>query len=127
MGGFAAIRQTDLMVQRRPADEDTSRPVDLRDGEGRVRVVLVDDSANIRVLVRTHLELDGRFAVVGEAADGRAAVQLARDLRPDAVVLDLAMPVMDGLHALPLIRDAAPPTKIVVLSGFDEGHMVDEA
>ena len=65
--------------------------------------------------------------VVGEAADGEDAVRLATELRPDLVLLDLAMPRMDGLQALPLIREAVPGVRVVVLSGFEDSVMADRA
>jgi len=88
-----------------------------------IRVLLADDTPDIRKLLRVNLELDGRFEIVGEAADGAEAVALTRFLRPDAVVLDLAMPVMDGLQAAPLIRQCSPESRILVLSGFDHTRM----
>jgi DNA-binding NarL/FixJ family response regulator len=91
-----------------------------------VRVVLADDVADIRDLMRMLLERSG-FEVVGEAADGDEAVTTARRTQPDLVVLDLAMPSMDGLQALPRIREEAPDAKIVVLSGFQADQMSDEA
>ncbi|MDQ4142907.1 MAG: response regulator transcription factor [Actinomycetota bacterium] len=94
---------------------------------GPIRVVLVDDTTEIRRLLRMTLEMDGRFDVVDEAGDGAAAVKLVGERQPDAVVLDLAMPVMDGLQAIPEIREQAPGAKIVVLSGFDADQMSEEA
>lgn len=88
-----------------------------------IRVLLADDTPDIRKLLRVNLELDGRFEIVGEAADGAEAVALTRSLCPDAVVLDLAMPVMDGLQAAPLIRQCSPESRILVLSGFDHARM----
>lgn len=88
-----------------------------------IRVLLADDTAEIRRLLRLNLELDGRFEIVGEAADGAEAVALAGSLLPDAVVLDLAMPVMDGLQAIPVILESSPASKILVLSGFDHSRM----
>lgn len=90
---------------------------------GRIRVLLADDTRDIRRLLRLNLELDGRFEIVGEAADGAEAVALASSLRPDAVVLDLAMPVMDGLQAIPVILESSPASRILVLSGFDHSRM----
>jgi DNA-binding NarL/FixJ family response regulator len=81
-------------------------------------MLLVDDSADLRFLVRAAVESRGGFEVLGEAADGRAAIELARELQPDVVLLDLDMPSMGGLEALPLLRAAAPSSKIVVLSSF---------
>lgn len=89
----------------------------------RIRVLLADDTPEIRRLLRLNLELDGRFEIVGEAADGAEAVALAKSLRPDAVVLDLAMPVMDGLEAIPVILESCPGSRILVLSGFDHSRM----
>jgi len=92
-----------------------------------VRVLVVDDNDDVRRLLTIQLETGGACAVVGDAADGRHAVELAKELQPDVVVLDLAMPVMDGLEALPLIKAAVPDVKVIVLSGFDEGPMRDRA
>ena len=89
----------------------------------RMRVLLADDTPEIRRLLRLNLELDGRFEIVGEAADGAEAVALAASLHPDAVVLDLAMPVMDGLQAIPVILESSPAARILVLSGFDHSRM----
>lgn len=93
----------------------------------RCRVLIADDTADVRVLLRASLELDGRFAVVGEAADGAQAVELARSEQPDVIIMDLAMPVFDGLEAIREIRDHRPDAKIVVLSGFDAAHLSREA
>jgi signal transduction histidine kinase len=93
----------------------------------RVRVVLADDTTEIRMLVRLGLELDGRFDIVAEAGDGEAAVRACGEHQPDAAVIDLAMPVMDGLEAIPLVRRASPGTRIVVLSAFSSNHMAAEA
>ncbi len=86
--------------------------------ERRTRVVLADDTEDLRMVLRRLLEHDGRFEVVAEAEDGQEAVQVAAQHQPDVIVLDLSMPVLDGRAALPRIRSAAPATRIVVLSGF---------
>jgi CheY-like chemotaxis protein len=93
----------------------------------KVRVLLVDDLPDIRLVMRLLLEADGRVEVVGEAADGAEAVRLTGELHPDAVVLDLRMPGMDGVAALPLIRGAAPGTVVVALSALPVGPMTDRA
>ena len=93
----------------------------------RHRVVLADDVADVRLLLATTLELDGRFEVVGEAADGADAIATARRLQPDAVVLDLVMPTMDGLSAIPEIRAAAPGCRVVVLTAMDEADLAEAA
>jgi DNA-binding NarL/FixJ family response regulator len=92
-----------------------------------ISVVLVDDTPEIRRLLRRGLDLVGGFDVVGEAGDGLQGVQTVSEHKPDAVLLDLAMPVMDGLQAIPEIRTAVPKTKILILSGFEETRMSEEA
>lgn len=87
------------------------------------RVVLVDDAADLRLLVGRLLERDGRFTVVGQASDGREGIEVAAEHQPDLCVLDLSMPVMDGLEALPRILEQCPRTKVVVLSGLDARQM----
>jgi putative Holliday junction resolvase len=78
-------------------------------------VVLCDDSAQLRELVRILLERDGH-EVVGEAENGREAIAEAEKEQPDVVLLDLSVPVLDGLEALPEMRRVAPAAKVVVLS-----------
>lgn len=89
-------------------------------------VVLIDDADDLRLLVGRLLERDGRFRVVGEAGDGRKGVEVVTAEQPDAVLLDLAMPVMDGMQALPLIREASPDTKVVILTGFEAAQLGDD-
>ena len=85
------------------------------------RVLVVDDDPDIHPLIEVMFELEGRFEVVGHAADGAEALVLAERLRPDAVVLDLCMPGgMDGWEALPLLRRILPEARIVVFSVFPE-------
>ncbi|WP_166140649.1 PAS domain S-box protein [Nocardioides ochotonae] len=90
-------------------------------------VVVVDDAADLRALVRARLRVSGQFEVVGEGADGRQAVELVRAHRPDLLVMDVSMPVMDGLEALPLVRAASPGTVVVMFSGFDQQDLADRA
>ena len=93
----------------------------------RHRVVLADDVADVRLLLATTLELDGAFEVVGEAADGVEAIATARSLQPDVVVLDLVMPRVDGLSAIPEIRAAAPGCRVVVLTAMDDMDLAEAA
>ncbi|HEX2039699.1 MAG TPA: EAL domain-containing protein [Acidimicrobiales bacterium] len=99
----------------------------LSEPQSRARVVIADDTPEVRALLRYTLDLDGRFEVVGQAADGVEAVSAVSAEKPDAVVLDLAMPVLDGLEAIGRILEASPATRIVVLSGFDARQMAEEA
>lgn len=91
------------------------------------RVLIVDDAEDLRGLLRMRMERTDHLEVVGEAGDGVEAVALAKLLQPDLVVLDVAMPLMDGLEALPLIREAVPDVRVIVLSGFNEGTMAENA
>ena len=93
----------------------------------KIRVLLVDDVRELRRLVRLVLEEDPAIEVVGEASDGREGVEGAARVQPDVVLLDLSMPDMDGLEAIPLIRERAPDARIVVLSGHEAGRVSLEA
>ena len=84
-----------------------------------ISVVVIDDSEDLVFLVRGALERSGQFSVVAEAADGEQGVLAVSATQPDLVLLDIAMPVMDGLQALPLIREKCP-TATVMLSAFGD-------
>ena len=90
-----------------------------------VRTVVADDVADIRLLVRLWLETCGDFEVVGEAENGHEVIDLAATEQPELVILDLAMPEMDGLEALPQILEASPATAVVILSGYDRADFAD--
>ena len=81
-----------------------------------IRVLLVDDHAIVRDGLRFLLEAHDDFEVVGGAANGRDAVRAARDLQPDVVIMDLAMPELNGTEATHQIHDACPQTHVLVLS-----------
>ncbi len=93
----------------------------------RTRVVIVDDTPDLRDLLRLALERHGDFRVVGEAANGRDALDVVRRHAPDLVLLDIAMPIMDGLEALPLVRASCPRATVVMLSGFGASSMTTKA
>ena len=92
-----------------------------------ISVVVCDDVPELRRLARAVLEEDGEMEVVGEAGDGRTAIEVIERLQPEVVVLDLSMPELDGLEAIPLIHQVAPNTEIVVFSGFEEGKVAEIA
>jgi len=96
-------------------------------GRAPIRVLLVDDAADIRVLLKLVLEFDDEFCVVGEAGNGKDAIRLAAEHQPELVVLDIAMPVMDGLDALQQLRAVAPLTKVVMYSAYDSGRLAERA
>ena len=83
-----------------------------------IRVLLVDDEALVRFGLRTVLESAGDFEIVGEAEDGAAGVRAARTLRPDVVLIDIRMPVMDGLAATRQILTLPDPPQVAVLTTF---------
>ena len=88
-----------------------------------VRVVLADDAPDLREMLRLALEMTGEFAVVAEASDGEATVVAVREQQPDVLVLDVSMPLLGGLDAIPAIRSAAPACRILVLSGYSDGSL----
>jgi PAS domain S-box-containing protein len=94
---------------------------------GAATIVIVDDAAEVRLLVKTRLRLSGKVTVVAEGADGTEAVALAREHRPSLMLLDVSMPVMDGFEALPQVLAASPNTKVVLYSGFDEEGLAQRA
>ncbi|GIH80473.1 response regulator [Planobispora longispora] len=89
-----------------------------------IRVVIADDQALVRAGVRMLLEAAGEMEVCGEAVDGSQALQLAERLRPDVLLMDLRMPVMDGLEASRRILGAWPAARIVILTTFAEDENV---
>jgi DNA-binding NarL/FixJ family response regulator len=92
-----------------------------------ISVVVCDDVPELRRLAREVLEADGEMEVVGEAGDGREAIEVIQRLQPRIVVLDLSMPELDGLEAIPLIHEVSPITEIVVFSGFEERKVAEVA
>src|ERR1041385_1692437 len=91
-----------------------------------LRVVLADDHRMLRQGVRGLLERHG-FEVVAEASDGRAAAQLARELEPDVAVLDIMMPLLNGIDAARQIVEACPETQVVLLTALEQERLVTEA
>lgn len=91
-----------------------------------IRVLLADDESDIRFFVRMALETDGRFEVVGDAEDGVQALELLEKEKPDAMVLDMAMPRMDGLQVLAEVKARGCGVKVLAFSGFN-GAVESEA
>lgn len=91
------------------------------------RVLLVDDNEGIRAVLRMSFELTGGFEVIEDAENGAEAIERATASDPDVVVLDIAMPVMGGLEALPQIRRRIPGGKIIVYTAFYDQSARSEA
>jgi DNA-binding NarL/FixJ family response regulator len=91
--------------------------------QGPISVYLVDDVPELRELIRFGMEDDPTFEVVGEAGDGRSALEGIAATHPAAVLLDLSMPDMNGLEAILEIRKSDPDVAIIVLSGFSADRM----
>jgi DNA-binding NarL/FixJ family response regulator len=90
----------------------------------RITVLLAEDHDIVREGLRALLELSGEFEVVGEASNGRQAVDLAKKLRPTVVIMDIAMPLLNGFEATRQILLAAPGTKVLVLSAHSDDEYV---
>jgi PAS domain S-box-containing protein len=90
-------------------------------------VVVVDDSAEVRLLVKTRLRISRLVDVVGEGATGAEAIELVRRHQSSLLLLDVSMPEVDGLQALPEVRKASPGTRVVFYSGFDERDLAARA
>lgn len=92
-----------------------------------VRVLIVDDEPDLRLLLRTMLGLDPRIEIAGEAADGGRGLELFRELRPDVLVLDQRMPVLEGLEVAALVLADDPQQAIVLVSAYLDDAMRAEA
>jgi DNA-binding NarL/FixJ family response regulator len=93
----------------------------------RVRILIADDHPVIRQRVRFALEGHSRFEVCAEAEDGAKAIEEAQRLKPDVVVLNVTMPVVDGFQAAREIKASLPETAIVILSSHVDQRFIDEA
>ncbi|MFN8596306.1 MAG: response regulator transcription factor [Anaerolineae bacterium] len=106
------------MSTAQPAGESDRIPVH------RITVLIVDDHAVVRQGLRTFLELQDDIEIVGEAANGLEAIDQARRTQPDIVLLDLLMPKMGGVEAIPHLTAACPQTRIIILTSFGEDDHV---
>jgi DNA-binding NarL/FixJ family response regulator len=94
--------------------------------ESTIRLLLADDHTMVRQSMRRSMEAEG-FEIVAEAGDGEEAVRLAAELRPDVVLMDVSMPVLDGLDAARAVRERSPSTQVVMLTMHVDADIVRRA
>ncbi|WP_053720784.1 response regulator [Saccharothrix sp. NRRL B-16348] len=99
----------------------------MSDGKNDVRVVVVDDQQLIRESIAALLDIQPGITVVGTAGDGQAAVEVVLDVQPDVVLMDVRMPVSDGIAALVELRRRDEPARVVMLTTFDDEEYVVRA
>ncbi len=104
-----------------------SGAVSASDVERRVRVLIADDHSAIRNIVRSTIEEHPRFEVCGEADNGAKAIDEAERLKPDVVVLNISMPLLNGFQAARKIKASVPQSAIVILSSHADQQFVEEA
>ncbi|HEY4740375.1 MAG TPA: response regulator transcription factor [Candidatus Acidoferrales bacterium] len=93
----------------------------------KVRVLIADDHAVIRTIVRSTLQVHPEIEVCGEAKDGAEAIEVAKKLKPDVVVLNVTMPVLNGFEAAREIKTILPESSIIILSSHADREFVEEA
>lgn len=92
-----------------------------------IRILIADDHGIVRQGLRMYLQFDPDLEIVGEAANGKEAVELAGKLRPDVILMDILMPVMDGLEATAAIRQAQPDTEVIALTSVLDDGIIHQA
>lgn len=101
-----------------PISKEVRRSVPLE--EGNLRVVIADDDARFRKVLRGILQVKGDIEILGEAGDGEEAVDLCRQRHPDVVLMDISMPNMNGLAATLLIKSELPHSKVILLTVHED-------
>lgn len=111
------IQKPDNPLTPKENEEDHTRP-------DKIRILIVDDHAVVRQGLRTFIDLQEDMTVVGESEDGLGGVDLSVRLQPDIILLDLVMPIMDGIEATRQIHERSPNSKILILTSFGEDAKV---
>src|SRR5690349_16568429 len=92
-----------------------------------IKVLIVDDHHIVRRGLRTYLKLDPEIEVIGEAINGQEAVDESRELKPDAVIMDILMPIMDGIEATTIIKAEMPQIRVIILTSLADPGSVSKA
>ncbi len=89
-----------------------------------IQVMLVDDQSIIREGLRMILSLDDEIEIIGEACNGKEAIELVKNIKPDVILMDIRMPIMDGVKATEIIKERYPDIKIIILTTFNEDEYI---
>jgi DNA-binding NarL/FixJ family response regulator len=89
-----------------------------------IKILLAEDHAVVRESIRESLEREAQFKVVGEASDGEQAVSMARELRPDVIIMDISMPRLNGIEATSQIKAFLPSVAVLVLTAYDDEQYI---
>jgi len=92
-----------------------------------IRVLVVDDQAVVREGITSILSFQSDIKIIGQAQDGHEAVAIARQEKPDVILLDLLMPRQDGIESIPLLREVVPAAKIMIMTGYADPDKVYKA
>ncbi len=131
---FSSLRERPAVVGFYPMERTQAETLKIRPmspfpqpPEHPITVILVEDHDTVRENLLALLALESDLRVVGQAADGRQAVVLACKLTPDVVVMDISMPLLNGLEAMRQILQARPTTKVIMLSSYNEDLYIEQA